>query len=54
MAGPLDPPSGQFIPFVHEAEGTTGAPALDFLNSLAAAAAGSQSLERDAFMTFTF
>ena len=44
--------SDQFIPLVHEAGGTIGAPALDLLNTQAAAAAGSQSSERGAFMTF--
>ena len=42
----------QFIPLVHEAWGTIGSPALDFLGKLAAAAAGSQSSERGAFMAF--
>ena len=42
----------QFIPLVHEAGGTTGSPALDPHNTLAAAGAGSQSPELDAFMTF--
>ena len=42
----------QFIPLVREAGGTIGAPALEFLNTLAAAEAGSQSSECDAFMTF--
>ena len=44
--------SDQFIPLVHEAWDTIGSPALDFLGKLAAAAAGSQSPERDAFITF--
>ena len=42
-----------FIPLVHKAGGTIGAPALKFLlSTLASAAAGSQSPERDALMTF--
>ena len=38
VAGPLERQGDQFIPLAHEAGNITGAPALDFLNPLAAAA----------------